>query len=89
MTEASNIIALHGGITHPSAQAEPSSEVIAGLEEMLERAKAGRLSGFTIIGEDAEQGAFHASVGFVGSFAKIGALEGAKLFLFDMQGDED
>ncbi len=87
MTDASNVIALHAGIVHPDVPAEPVPEVVTALEEMLERAKAGKLAGFTLIGQEGDQ-AFHASVGFLGTFAMIGALECAKLFLLEMQNDE-
>ncbi|WP_322997497.1 hypothetical protein [Castellaniella sp.] len=85
---ASNVTHIHGGIVAGGEQDEPVPEVIAALEEMLERAKAGKLAGFTFIGQEGDQ-AFHASVGFLGTFAMIGALECAKLFLIDMQNDEE
>lgn len=68
--------------------ADHDGECVAALEELTALAKTGRLTGFTIIGNDEHLGTFHASAGYVGSFAMIGALESAKLSLLDMQGED-
>lgn len=57
------------------------------LEETLASAKTGRLTGFTLIGLDADRGAFHVHGGFVGTFEMIGALEAAKHFLLSLEAE--
>lgn len=75
-----NIVSLNGAPVEGQTT-EPSEYVIETLEDMLERAKSGKLIGVAIVGMENDGATPYMLVGKVGGFGMVGALQGLQFEL--------